>query len=499
MYSKYLKFIGFLSIFTIYCQGFAKSVPKKSYAASTVGLMKLLEVEDDLVENIKGYVEVLKKKLDLVEQSLITMSSEHEQMDNDYEMYLGNPVNSFRLLHRLHTDWRKWHNYALNTNKWELEPIEKAHKMRKLIPTALDLECACRGIDDLMTFYDLTPEELAAGNLAGYSKPETALTAQDCLALGEFCIGNRNKERAEAWFNTSLARFENTLKRYSAHKAWGTLLMMDQEFTAASYHFGKKPEELEHSNVDMLFENAIATKLNCSAVVKKPSRLLCRYNSSTTAFTKIAPLKMEELSTDPYMVVYHDVIYDSEIDLIFNSSQLSLSLISAGQKSEVRSSKDSYIDHTASELLDKRVTDMTGLNMDGSEAFTLINYGIGGHYVLHHDYRNLQNTTRLDEGDRIATVLFYLGDVDSGGATIFPMINITVTPKKGSAVFWYNLHNSGAMNEKTLHSACPVISGSKYVLTKWINELPQAFRTPCMNNSNLLPESNDLRLEKYVV
>jgi len=57
---------------------------------------------------------------------------------------------------------------------------------------------------------------------------------------------------------------------------------------------------------------------------------------------------------------------------------------------------------------------------------------------------------------------FQLGEVDSGGATIFPMINITVTPKKGSAVFWYNLHNSGAMNLKSLHSACPVISGSKY-------------------------------------
>ncbi|XP_044314406.1 prolyl 4-hydroxylase subunit alpha-1-like [Drosophila rhopaloa] len=62
------------------------------------------------------------------------------------------------------------------------------------------------------------------------------------------------------------------------------------------------------------------------------------------------------------------------------------------------------------------------------------------------------------------------------------MINISVTPKKGSAVFWHNLHNSGAMNFKTLHSGCPVIVGSKYVLTKWINELPQLFFTPCIKN-----------------
>jgi len=87
---------------------------------------------------------------------------------------------------------------------------------------------------------------------------------------------------------------------------------------------------------------------------------------------------------------------------------------------------------------------------------------------------------RKRQGDRLATVLFYvsllnssqislytcnpfqLGDVDSGGSTIFPIINVTVTPKKGSALLWYNLHNSGDMNLKTLHSACPVISGSKY-------------------------------------
>ncbi|XP_052856402.1 prolyl 4-hydroxylase subunit alpha-2 isoform X2 [Drosophila gunungcola] len=436
MYSiQNFTFIGFLSVCTTFCQIFGKEVPMKSYAASTVELMKLLEVEDELVDNLRGYVEVLKKKLHLVEHSLITMNSEHNQMQNDYEMYLGNPVNSFRLIHHLHTDWRKWHHFALNTNNNELGHIEKAHRMRKLLPTALDLEHACRGIDDLMSFYDLKPEDLAAGSLAGHSKPETALSARDCLALGEFCIGNRNEDRAEAWFNTSLAKNETKFNSYTVHSSWGALQIKNNQLIAASFHFGKKPKELSYSDLDMFIEKELATNQNCSALSRKPSRLLCRYNTSTTAFTRIAPLKMEELSTDPYMVVFHDVIYDSEIDLIMNSSEFSLSLIDVGQKSEVR----------------------------------------------------------MEKGERIATVLFYLGDVDSGGDTIFPLININVTPKKGSAVFWYNLHNSGAVNEKSLHSACPVISGSKYVLTKWINELPQAFSSPCIKNASLHPDSNNLK------
>ncbi|EDV49958.1 prolyl 4-hydroxylase subunit alpha-1 [Drosophila erecta] len=486
MYSfKNLTFIGVLSVCIICCHGFTKSIPKKSYAASSIDLMNLLEVEDELVDNLKGYVETLKIKLNLMERSLIDMSIEHNEMKSDYESYLGNPLNSFRLIHRLHKSWRKWYHYAFRTENNALVRIENARLMRKMLPTSLDLENACRGIDDLMSFYDLKPEELAAGNLAGYSQPDTGLTAYDCLALGEFSVQNRKDDLAEAWFNLSLTRFENIIDKYRVHKSWALLLMKTNQLTAAFHHLENKPEEIFPSHEVIHFEEELATVQNCTAVVQKPSRLHCRYNSSTTPFTRIAPLKMEELSSDPYMVVYHDVIYDSEIDLMLNASNFSLSLTNSGQKSEVRASKDSYI--VDSKTLNDRVTDMTGLSMEMSDPFSMINYGIGGHYMLHYDYHEYSNMTREKYGDRIATVLFYLGEVHSGGATIFPRINITVTPKKGSAVFWYNLHNSGAMHSETLHSACPVISGSKYVLTKWINELPQMFSTPCMKDSNLHP------------
>ena len=53
-------------------------------------------------------------------------------------------------------------------------------------------------------------------------------------------------------------------------------------------------------------------------------------------------------------------------------------------------------------------------------------------------------------------------DVEAGGATIFPNINVTIWPKKGSAAFWYNLHPSGEGDILTLHGACPVLIGSKW-------------------------------------
>ena len=41
-------------------------------------------------------------------------------------------------------------------------------------------------------------------------------------------------------------------------------------------------------------------------------------------------------------------------------------------------------------------------------------------------------------GNRLATVMFYLTDLQ-GGRTAFPSLGVSVQPRAGSAVFWYNL------------------------------------------------------------
>lgn len=84
-------------------------------------------------------------------------------------------------------------------------------------------------------------------------------------------------------------------------------------------------------------------------------------------------------------------------------------------------------------------------------------------YPAHHDFRVKGNEpSKLGTGNRVATALFYvrayeceltrrvlksmpfqLSDVEKGGATVFPYLRIRVSPRKGSAVFWYNLSSSG--------------------------------------------------------
>ena len=61
----------------------------------------------------------------------------------------------------------------------------------------------------------------------------------------------------------------------------------------------------------------------------------------------------------------------------------------------------------------------------------------------------------------------YLNGVEEGGETFFKHLKLKIKPQRGMAVIWNNLYKNGIPNYKTLHEACPPISGNKYVVTKW--------------------------------
>lgn len=80
-------------------------------------------------------------------------------------------------------------------------------------------------------------------------------------------------------------------------------------------------------------------------------------------------------------------------------------------------------------------------------------------YVSHGDTFCVKS--RLETADSILS-WFQVSDVELGGATVFPDLNLTVYPRKGSAAFWFNLHKNGEGDSRTLHAACPVLAGTKW-------------------------------------
>ncbi|KAK5612433.1 Prolyl 4-hydroxylase subunit alpha-1 [Crenichthys baileyi] len=139
-------------------------------------------------------------------------------------------------------------------------------------------------------------------------------------------------------------------------------------------------------------------------------------------------------------------------------------------------------EHPVVDKINQKIEDITGLDVSTAEDLQVANYGVGGQYEPHFDFGRKDEPDAFEElgtGNRIATWLLYMSDVQAGGATVFTDISAAVQPKKGSAVFWFNLYPSGEGDYRTRHAACPVLLGNKWVSNKWIHERGQEFRRRC--------------------
>lgn len=90
------------------------------------------------------------------------------------------------------------------------------------------------------------------------------------------------------------------------------------------------------------------------------------------------------------------------------------------------------------------------------EHMQVLHYSVGQHYTLHHDY--IDGQENLPCGPRALTFFIYLSDVDGGGETEFPHLNISVTPKRGQALMWDNIHPDTRLEDRrTEHIAHDVV------------------------------------------
>ncbi|XP_017954868.2 prolyl 4-hydroxylase subunit alpha-1, partial [Drosophila navojoa] len=209
----------------------------------------------------------------------------------------------------------------------------------------------------------------------------------------------------------------------------------------------------------------------------------------TTPFLRLAPFKMEEVSLDPYIVLYHNAISDSEIEDMkqqaknFTNGFTRSPSLNVTAKPNIVARIDWIEKMTPfTDRINVRVTDITGFDVNEFKTLQIANYGIGGHFIPHFDYTTADRLSMkhiYGLGERTATVVFYASEVQ-GGATVFPNIQVTVQPQKGSALHWYNLFDDDSHNPLTLHTVCPVISGSRWTINKFIHSDAQLFRKPCL-------------------
>ena len=165
--------------------------------------------------------------------------------------------------------------------------------------------------------------------------------------------------------------------------------------------------------------------------------------------------------------------------------------------SSTRTSSNTWLSRQESDVVDilyRRVADVTGIDerlltpSNNAERMQVVHYEEGEAYSAHHDWG-----VRGYADSRFLTVLLYLSDPPSssaGGETAFPKggddgMGFQIVPKRGNAVFFYNLLEDGNGDDLSLHAALAVNEGEKWLANVWIWDprLCDAIREPSVDIS----------------
>ena len=122
--------------------------------------------------------------------------------------------------------------------------------------------------------------------------------------------------------------------------------------------------------------------------------------------------------------------------------------------------------------IEARIARLVQWPVENGEGLQILQYGPGAEYKPHYDYFDPAEpgtpTILKRGGQRVATLVMYLGEPEKGGGTVFPDVHLEVGPKRGNAVFFS--YERPHASTRTLHGGSPVIAGEKWIATKWLRE-----------------------------
>ncbi|BFY98056.1 hypothetical protein BsWGS_01095 [Bradybaena similaris] len=400
----------------------------------------------------------------------------------------------------------------------------------------------------LQIVYNLTAADMIRGGYLGRQGPELGL--EDALEIGQVALDGGHVERAIEWLMEAL-KLDNNREPTAgfnpfpsgvsltgqihallgrAYNQLGNKQKADEMYSRAvsedpnNAHVKQLEHELKsgppedsrpHKQRPFKEEFERLCKLQNKLTRSKfDARLRCSYREVILPYYRF---KMELVSVSPYVALFFDVITESEINSMiqFVNDKLARGFVVIDGKNtyvETRTSDLSFVTDKESAIADRlsrRVGAITYLDanhsdMDrffSSDPFQVVNYGMGGHYDVHLDtfdeeyVQQNQHDFRFNAGgNRLATFLIYLSDVEKGGSTVFPAADVAVSPVKKMALFWYNFEPSGKRDLLTYHAACPVVFGQKWVTNKWIYLYPNMFKRRC----GMTETATQLDIDQYM-
>ncbi|MCO5587201.1 hypothetical protein L7F22_041148 [Adiantum nelumboides] len=205
---------------------------------------------------------------------------------------------------------------------------------------------------------------------------------------------------------------------------------------------------------------------------------------------------VELISWEPRAFVYHKFLSKEECEYLISLAKPHMvkstvvdSATGRSKDSRVRTSSGTFLVRGQDKIIrevEKRIADFTFIPVEQGEGIQILHYEVGQKYEAHYDYFHDHFNTH-NGGQRIATLLMYLSDVEAGGETVFPSAKVnsssipysndrsecgrsglSVKPQLGDALLFWSMKPDATPDASSLHGGCPVISGNKWSATKWM-------------------------------
>ncbi|MEK4760618.1 2OG-Fe(II) oxygenase [Viridibacillus sp. FSL E2-0187] len=173
---------------------------------------------------------------------------------------------------------------------------------------------------------------------------------------------------------------------------------------------------------------------------------------------------------EPLIVVLANVLSNEECETLIEMSEnkMKRSKIGVSRKiNNVRTSSGTFLEECeAVTRIERRIASIMNVPVEHGEGLHILKYTVGQEYKAHYDF--FAKNSEAANNNRISTLVMYLNDVEEGGETFFPKLNLSVSPKRGMAVYFEYFYQDTSLNELTLHGGEPVIKGEKWVATQWM-------------------------------
>ena len=221
-----------------------------------------------------------------------------------------------------------------------------------------------------------------------------------------------------------------------------------------------------HTNPDLYFRLFFNRILSNKFFVWKYGIKLMNIDPPILYFDHIIP----ESVADKFIIENQNESYKRSVDVVGTNNDGSIYMSESQGRTSINAwCGDTCQSKNSTQILLNSMQEITGIPKTYYENLQMLIYNKTGYYHYHHDF--IESQADGIAGGRILTFFVYLNNVNIGGETKFPQLKLKVKPKKGAAILWPNVMNNDMKikNDKTHHTALPVIDGVKYGVNAWIH------------------------------